>query len=467
MLLALILASPSLAQVPVALMPSAHVQFFSATGAPLAGGCISTFAAGTSTPLATYVDVNGVILNANPLTLDSGGFATIYLSNAEYKIQVNAAPPSGSCTPSNLGAQIWVQDNVSAWQILNNANNIFLLGVTSDPSGVAGEIGYRSDIPCFRAFTTLWDCVAQLNLTQTLTNKTLTSPTLNTPMITNPAITGGGSWIGSPSLTTPVLSGVNAQTGTSYTVAATDEQRLVTFNNASATTVTLPAATTAGFGSGTKFSFKNQGVGIVTITPTTSTIDGAASLTINLGQGVDVYSDGANYSTQGGRSSSGFKVECTNTTPVTVANTTAASPLQLCTIPANDMGLNQTFELEAMGQMGSSTSPNESLQVFLQIDGTLNLNVGQVVSLGPANNQGWNYNTFFTVTATGVSGSAVAAPAMIAMEGMFHSPGSAGSTVPVTIDTTVSHTIGIYVQWNDATVSNTITGVVFVVKRIN
>lgn len=174
-----LIVAPLYAQTPVALAPVGRQQFLYSTGDPLAGGCVSTFAAGTSTPLATYTDVTGAIQNANPITLDAGGFATIYLSNAEYKIQVNAAPSSGSCSPSNLGPQQWVQDNVSAYQIINGISNLFFSGVTSDPSGSAGEVVYRSDLPCFRGFTTIWDCFVQTQLSQTLTNKTI-DPSANT-----------------------------------------------------------------------------------------------------------------------------------------------------------------------------------------------------------------------------------------------------------------------------------------------
>lgn len=186
--------APSIsAQVSVALAPVARQQFFSATGVPLAGGCVFTFSAGTTTPAATYIDINGIVQNANPLTLDGGGFAVIYLANQSYKIQVNAAPATGNCSAVNFGAQQWVQDNVSAYQIILNISNLFLLPVTSDPAGTAGEIGYRSDIPCFRGFTTLWDCFTMNNLAQTLTNKTLTAPIINNAVgasFTSPSITG-------------------------------------------------------------------------------------------------------------------------------------------------------------------------------------------------------------------------------------------------------------------------------------
>lgn len=96
--------------------------------------------------------------------------------------------------------------------------------------------------------------------------------------------------------------GVNAQTGTTYTVLTGDRNKLVTFNNASAVAVTLPQAGSAGFADNYEFEVMNRGAGTVTITPTTSTIDGAATLTLAQFQSVRVYSDGTNYFSSRGRS---------------------------------------------------------------------------------------------------------------------------------------------------------------------
>ena len=90
--------------------------------------------------------------------------------------------------------------------------------------------------------------------------------------------------------------GIDAQVGTSYTVVAADENKLLTFNNGSATAVTLPQATTAGFTVGAVFSVSNLGAGAVTITPTTSTINGNATVVLNQNQGALIVSDGTNYS---------------------------------------------------------------------------------------------------------------------------------------------------------------------------
>jgi hypothetical protein len=153
------------AQVAVALYPSAKQVFFcneTLGFIPCAGGTVTLYNAGTTTAAPVYTDSTGTILLANPVTLDSNGSATIWLANQSYDVVLK---DSG-------GVQQWKVLNVSAWAILN-AQTLFLTSVTSDPAGgVAGEMVYRSDIPCFRVFTTLWDCVAQVNATQTLINKT-------------------------------------------------------------------------------------------------------------------------------------------------------------------------------------------------------------------------------------------------------------------------------------------------------
>ena len=88
---------------------------------------------------------------------------------------------------------------------------------------------------------------------------------------------------------------INAQTGTSYAIASTDAGKLITASNASAQAYTLVQATTAGFTAGYSFDIQNKGAGTVTITPTTSTINGSATLVLTTNQGCTVTSDGANY----------------------------------------------------------------------------------------------------------------------------------------------------------------------------
>lgn len=103
--------------------------------------------------------------------------------------------------------------------------------------------------------------------------------------------------------TVPSLSTItpNAQTGTTYTYVNGDNSKLVTHSNAAAIAGTLPQAGSGGnFTNGWFMFVQNRGAGTLTITPTTSTIDGAASLALTTGQGVLLCSDGTNYFTSRG-----------------------------------------------------------------------------------------------------------------------------------------------------------------------
>jgi hypothetical protein len=110
---------------------------------------------------------------------------------------------------------------------------------------------------------------------------------------------------------------VNAQTGTTYTYVNGDAGKLVTHTNASSIAGTLPQAGSGGnFAANWWMDVQNRGAGTLTITPTTSTIDGASSLTVSTGQGARIVSDGTNYFTQrggaGGSSSTPTSIAGTN-----------------------------------------------------------------------------------------------------------------------------------------------------------
>ena len=81
-------------------------QFFNNNGVPLSGGLIYTYVAGTSTPLATYTTISGLIANSNPIVLDSAGRppSEIWLINGfSYKFVLQDATFN----------QIWSFDNLT------------------------------------------------------------------------------------------------------------------------------------------------------------------------------------------------------------------------------------------------------------------------------------------------------------------------------------------------------------------
>jgi hypothetical protein len=84
--------------------------------------------------------------------------------------------------------------------------------------------------------------------TDTLTNKTLTSPTINTPKITID---------------------FNAQTGTSYSLVASDQDKLVTLSNAAAITLTVPPSV---FSAGQLVNIQQIGAGQVTVVSDGTTV---------------------------------------------------------------------------------------------------------------------------------------------------------------------------------------------------
>lgn len=127
------------------------VQWFDNNGNPLAGGLISTFLAGTTTPQATFTDVTGGTPNANPVVLDSAGRAQIWFGPASYKLVLKTSAgvtlmTIDNVTLDNLAAAIsslsmtgalTMQQPVAATALANQSSNVYSLqgtywnGVTS------------------------------------------------------------------------------------------------------------------------------------------------------------------------------------------------------------------------------------------------------------------------------------------------------------------------------------------------
>ena len=77
---------------------------------------------------------------------------------------------------------------------------------------------------------------------------------------------------------------IRDETGTGYTFVLTDQEKIVTMNNASSHNLTIPANSSVAFPIGTEIRVINKGAGIVTIGITSDT------LTNNIG-GVTVAKD--------------------------------------------------------------------------------------------------------------------------------------------------------------------------------
>jgi hypothetical protein len=136
-------------------------------------------------------------------------------------------------------------------------------------------------------------------------------PDTQVPLLVTPSTASAGQFVsgmdangnliyGTPTNSSVVVN-TNAQSGTSYTFLNSDQGKLITFNNASAVAAALPQA-----GVGSQFTtgwfayVQNLGAGLVTITPTTSTIDGLTTLVLSQNSGAIIVSDGTNFFTMRG-----------------------------------------------------------------------------------------------------------------------------------------------------------------------
>jgi hypothetical protein len=108
-------------------------QFFTNTGSVLTGGKLYTYAAGTTTPQATFTSSSGNTNHTNPIILDSAG----RVSGGEIWV---AAPPYKFVLNTSTDVLIATYDNVSgigaaSYQVQNftgtGSQVIFTLGTAS------------------------------------------------------------------------------------------------------------------------------------------------------------------------------------------------------------------------------------------------------------------------------------------------------------------------------------------------
>jgi hypothetical protein len=86
------------------LAPVLKRKFTDDDGMPLAGGKLYTYAAGTTTPKATYQDRDGDAAHTNPIVLDANGeCAQIWLDEGGYKFKLDDAND----------VELWIEDDIT------------------------------------------------------------------------------------------------------------------------------------------------------------------------------------------------------------------------------------------------------------------------------------------------------------------------------------------------------------------
>ena len=200
---------------PATIAPLAKFQF-NQGNAPLAGGLLFTYAAGTTTKLATYTDSSGSTPQTNPIVLDSNGQCSPWLIPGQlYKFVLS--PPTDTDPPSN---PYWVEDNVQASlyegvgqvffqpevQTATSGQTIFTLTTITYAAGTAGAISvYQNGVRL----------VSSLDFVETSN----TVVTMNTPAVAGDQFEFvAGQEVGYPALASQAVTSIPSITWTQASV---------------------------------------------------------------------------------------------------------------------------------------------------------------------------------------------------------------------------------------------------------
>jgi hypothetical protein len=220
------------------LSPLPKLQFFGTDGLPLVGGKLYTYAAGTTTPIATYTDHTAANLNTNPVILDSAGQAGVWLTDTvTYKYTLTdandvplftvdfvsipvttnsfASPPAIGSSVPNVGTftDLYV---VNTLTLESTGAAILNVGTTGERPAVPeeGMVRYNSTTDKFEGYNGAWGALGGgatgggsdsifIENGQTVTTN-YTMPALTNAMSTGPitindsitvTIPDGGRWV--------------------------------------------------------------------------------------------------------------------------------------------------------------------------------------------------------------------------------------------------------------------------------
>lgn len=216
------------------LAPAPYQTEQNTSGAIVVNGCIWTYAAGTTTPIATYTDTSGT-LNGNPIIADSSGrFVAYLLPGTNYKFVYELTPCSA---PSTHGTVLKTQDNIQG--VPASSANVDI-GGTAGEALSAGQCAYLSDGSGSKTPGQWYKCDSANTYSSTL-------PTVGLPVAAIASATTGtfrvaGSITGLSSLTAGAPFYVSNTPGT-LTGTAPANRRLV--GNADTTTSLIVAANPA------------------------------------------------------------------------------------------------------------------------------------------------------------------------------------------------------------------------------
>lgn len=123
------------------LLPPLKPQYSDGNGKPLDGGKIWSYVAGTSVPLGTYADKDGLVPNTNPVILDAEGRCDVYIGAASYKFVLMDADD----------IVIWTKDNVTSVVTAVEAESPWTQHDLTDGQGATDLANETLDLTAFRA----------------------------------------------------------------------------------------------------------------------------------------------------------------------------------------------------------------------------------------------------------------------------------------------------------------------------
>lgn len=255
--------------------------------------------------------------------------------------------------------------------------------------------------------------------------------------------TGGSPITTSGNVTAALNNRVN--TLASDPIVSTDCGNMVQENRATAVAVSIAQAGTAGFAAGFYTDVCNINAGAATITPTTSTIGGAATYVVAAGTAaaptcVGIQSDGTNYNVLTSGGSGGVSSVSNSDGTLTISPTTGAVVASINLGHANAWTGAQTF-----GQVQGGTNVQSGATYTMAATDCgktiVSTNAGAVTmtipaSIVPASGTACVINVLATQAAkVSVNGTAVSAATLISGHSYTGTSGSAGAMISLTLTT--------------------------------
>ncbi len=423
-----------------------------ATGLPISTG-VSGLGTGVATGLGNAVTGSGSpVLATSPsisgLTVTSsltatglvtvGDLATMatntLLGNATSGTASPTALAVGSCSGAS-NALTWTTNSGFGCNTINGASGANPTA-TAGPSAVNGSAStfMRSDgAPAVqKASGSQFGIVEVDGSTITATGGVISATTGGGGTVTSVAAGCGTSTGGSPITTTGTVAAAftnRANTASTDTLISTDCGNLVQENRSSAVAVAIAQAGTTGFTAGYFTQVCNINSGTATITPTTSTIGGAATYALAGGSAANpvcatIQSDGTNYNVVTGISGN---IAVTNLNSGTSASsTTFWRGDGTWATPATVSGANPSATAGSAAINGSATT-------YMRSDGAPAIALSSASVFGLAKVDGT------TITASGGVISSVGGAATAITPGTTT---IVGATAPCLIENTTSTTMG-------------------------